>query len=457
MLASKADPGGGIMQLRAVLLAAVLVLVPLGARAADLVVWWEQGYNPEEDAAVREIVAAFEQKTGKTVDLSFHVQWELPKEIEAVAAEGRAPDLAYGVWLYEFAPRWAYEGRLVDLAETVGPFADMFAPKSLAIYRLFDGTTGRRGLYGLPLASGSNHIHVWKSLLERAGFTLADIPQEWQEFWDFWCDRVQPAVRQATGREDIWGAGLAMSAVAGDIGLQLTQFLHAHEADYVTPDGRLVIDDPAIRRRMVEALDGYTEIWRKGCTPPDAVDWRDADNNKAFLAGRVVMTVNGTLSIPNALRIERPEDYYENTATIAWPLGRRGNRFPIADQVFPVVVFRAGSGVPAAKSFIRFLVEDGWIAHWINFVGDRYLPTLHALLDQPFWLDPSDPHRMASVMQAKEREDFDYIAASGDWRHGRVNEERVWQGAVHRVVAEGISPEQAVDETIARIKQILSE
>jgi hypothetical protein len=29
--------------------------------------------------------------------------------------------------------------------------------------------------------------------------------------------------------------------------------------------------------------------------------------------------------------------------------------------------------------------------------------------------------------------------------------------AVHRVVADGISPEQAVDEAVARIKQILSE
>jgi hypothetical protein len=33
----------------------------------------------------------------------------------------------------------------------------------------------------------------------------------------------------------------------------------------------------------------------------------------------------------------------------------------------------------------------------------------------------------------------------------------VWPNAVHRVAAEGISPEQAVDEAIARIKQILAE
>ena len=34
------------MRVRAILLAAALVLAPLGARAADLVVWWEEGLLP---------------------------------------------------------------------------------------------------------------------------------------------------------------------------------------------------------------------------------------------------------------------------------------------------------------------------------------------------------------------------------------------------------------------------
>jgi len=57
------------MRSQAVLVALALILTPLGARAADLVVWWEEGFNPEEDAAVREIIAAFEQETGKRVKL----------------------------------------------------------------------------------------------------------------------------------------------------------------------------------------------------------------------------------------------------------------------------------------------------------------------------------------------------------------------------------------------------
>jgi hypothetical protein len=51
-----------------------------------------------------------------------------------------------------------------------------------------------------------------------------------------------------------------------------------------------------------------------------------------------------------------------------------------------------------------------------------------------------------------------YTVASGDWRHDRaIWQERVWATAINRVAAEGVSPEKAVDEAIARIKQILSE
>ena len=59
-----------MLRVRAVVLAAALILAPFGARAADLVVWWDQGAYAQEDEALREIVAAFEQKTGKQVELT---------------------------------------------------------------------------------------------------------------------------------------------------------------------------------------------------------------------------------------------------------------------------------------------------------------------------------------------------------------------------------------------------
>ena len=64
---------------------------------------------------------------------------------------------------------------------------------------------------------------------------------------------------------------------------QFKQFVAAYGADYVTRDGRLVVDKPEVRARLVKALDSYTAIYRKGCTPPDATEWDNTGNNKAFL------------------------------------------------------------------------------------------------------------------------------------------------------------------------------
>lgn len=102
--------------------------------------------------------------------------------------------------------------------------------------------------------------------MERAGFILDDIPHEWDGFWSFWCEQVQPAVRQATGRDDIWGVGLTMSVAAYDTYFELLQFVAAYDADYVGSDGELVIDDPEIRQRLIKAIDNYTSIFRKGCS-----------------------------------------------------------------------------------------------------------------------------------------------------------------------------------------------
>jgi multiple sugar transport system substrate-binding protein len=451
------DEGSHIMRRRAIVVAACLVLAPVAANAADLVVWWEKGYNAEEDEAVAEIIAAFEQDTGKQVELEQPSQDDMEAKVLGAVRAGQPPDFLFGTNTDYYLGEWAYDDRLVDLSDVIGPFESLFDPDALSYATLFDATTGRRNLYALPMGFSTHHVHVWRNLLGQAGFTIDDIPKQWQAFWSFWCDEVQPAVRQATGRDDAYGAGLPMS-VADDTRNAFEQFMKAYEANYVTREGELVIDDPEIRRRLIKAMDSYTAIYSKGCTPPDSVTWSNFDNNREFHAQAIVMTTNITLSIPNALRAERPEDYYENTSTIEWPDGADGQPLAIFTGFFAATVFKAGGHVPLAKEFVRFLVEDGWLAHWLDFSAERFLSPMPKLLEQPFWLDPSDPHRMAAVMQFVTRpRSYHYSVASGDPGHLLVEGERVWAQAVHRVAADGITPEQAVDEAIARVKQLLRE
>jgi multiple sugar transport system substrate-binding protein len=317
------------MRSRIAVLTAMLALAPLGAKAADLVVWWEKGFNPEEDAAVREVIAAFEQKTGKQVELVQPSLDDHEAKILAAISAGQPPDFVFGLNTDNWYGQWAEEDRLIDLSDVIGPFANLFGPDALRFATLGNATTGHRAIYALPMGFATTHIHVWRNLLEQAGFSLDDIPKQWEAFWSFWCDQVQPAVRKARGRDDIYGVGLAMSAASTDTNVAFEQFMQAYEANYVTREGKLVIDDPEVRRRLIRTMDSYTAIYRKGCTPPASAEWDALGNNQAFVKQTIAMTVNQTLSIPNALKRERPEDYRKNAATIDWPEGADGQPLAI--------------------------------------------------------------------------------------------------------------------------------
>ena len=133
---------------------------------------------------------------------------------------------------------------------------------------LLNAKTGQKALYGLPMGQYRQYIHVWKNLLERTGFTLANIPREWNAFWSFWCDQVEPAVRRAMGRDDIWGVGLSMSAELCRHWDPVRPVQGCLRGGLRTRDGRLVIDDPEVRQRLLKVIDSYTAIYRNGCTRP---------------------------------------------------------------------------------------------------------------------------------------------------------------------------------------------
>ena len=149
-----------------VLLAAALVLAPLGAQAADLVVWWEKGYYAQEDEAVPEIIAAFEQETGKQVELVFHPEQGASGQDRGCARGRPAARLRLRLPSADYIAQWAFDDRLVDLTDAVGHFSDMFDPDALAWVTLRNAESGQEALYGLPVGRMINYVHVWKSLLE---------------------------------------------------------------------------------------------------------------------------------------------------------------------------------------------------------------------------------------------------------------------------------------------------
>jgi len=135
------------MRRRTLIFARVLVMAPLGARAADLIVWWDKGFYAQEDEAIAEVVAAFEQNTGKQAELAHFPEEEPPNKIGAALDAGRPPDIAYGL-IPENIGQWALDDRLVDLTDVIGSFANMFDADALDSVALVNGRTGQRAAYG---------------------------------------------------------------------------------------------------------------------------------------------------------------------------------------------------------------------------------------------------------------------------------------------------------------------
>ena len=202
------------MRVRAVLLAAALVLAPLGARAADLVVWWEEGLLSRggRRRSGRSSPPSSRRPASRSSSPSIRRTtcrpgpWRRSRPgARRTSCSASASTPHYGrVGLR--GPARRPRGRARPVGGPVRPGRARARHPARRARRA--GGPSTRCRWG----SSTNHVHVWKSLLERAGFTLADIPKEWEPFWSFWCDKVQPAVRKATGRDDIYGVGLAMSA-----------------------------------------------------------------------------------------------------------------------------------------------------------------------------------------------------------------------------------------------------
>ena len=285
-------------RLFAAAVAAGLLLGGAPASAQDkLTVWWVKGFYKSEDDALFEAVRKFEQKSGVKVELSqYAVQDMIPKTVSALDS-GTPPDVAYAdVYDFQVAGKWAFEGKLEDISDVINPLKDRFAPNTVETAFLYNDKAKKKAYYAFPLKQQTMHIEYWVDLLEQAGFKESDIPKGWKDYWSFWCDKVQPGLRKATGSR-AYGIGQPLGVDSSDSFYSFLTFMDAYDVKLVDDDGKLLVDDPKVKQGLAGALKDYTDVYTKGCSPPSSTAWKDPDNNVAFHNKTTVLTHNATISI----------------------------------------------------------------------------------------------------------------------------------------------------------------
>ncbi len=422
-----------------------------------LTIWWNKSYYPEEDQEFERIVSEFESQTGTDVELSFFTNEDVPRKTLAALTAGSPPDLAFGfLFDLQYTPRWAYEGRLEDVSDVVEPMKDEFLPVALESVYLLNGETGERSYYAIPTQQQTEHIHYWKSLLDEAGVATDAIPNTWEEFWNYWCEEAQPAVREATGDRRKYGIGHPMSSSASDTFFAFLMFLNAYDAKLLDEEGNLVADQPENREGIVKALESYAKPFKDGCVPPGAVNWGDADNNVNFLNQVTVMTPNPSMSIPASQYTQNPENYNENIRTVEWPDKPDGSPITYKTSIKNVLIFKDSQNKEGAKEFMRFLLKPENLGPYLEGSIGRWFPVTKTLIESPYWSQTDDPHRQVHARQYTEREQEPFPTVY-NYKFSQIQAENAFGQAIARMALEGASAEEAADQLIARMKEVMAQ
>jgi len=207
----------------------------------------------------------------------------------------------------------------------------------------------------------------------------------------------------------------------------------------------------------------YTDTYIKGCTPPSSTTWKDPDNNVAFHNKTIVMTHNFTISIAAkwlddannpALTPEQralgKKNYDETIITASFPNKPDGTPIKYRSDVKTGLMFTVAKNKTEGKEFIKFLLQEENLRPYIEGALGRWFPVTTASQQSPFW--QADRHRKAVYNQfTGGTTPFDFTK---NWKFTILNNENVWAKAMNRVVSEKVPVDKAVDELIARIKQV---
>ncbi|MGD1712311.1 extracellular solute-binding protein [Dapis sp. BLCC M172] len=85
-----------------------------------LTIWWNRGYYPEQEEALKKVVAEWLEKTDNKVELLFLSEDDiLQAGIDALAA-GKPPDILFSERAeFTLIPQWAWEGKLADVSDVI--------------------------------------------------------------------------------------------------------------------------------------------------------------------------------------------------------------------------------------------------------------------------------------------------------------------------------------------------
>jgi len=420
------------------------------AEAKTATAWLVQGFAEEEDVSLKQMIANYEKASGNKIDFTIIPYAPHRQKVMSAITSGEVPDL-FTANQAEIVALFAYQGKLVDVSDVVETQKAQYSDTALLSANCYDGVKKKRSYYGVPITGATLPFHVWNSLVEKAGYKLADAPKTWDAFWDFF-KPMQKKLRDA-GMRNVYSLGLQVTSSGVDPNNTFHYFLSAYGGkDIVTKDGKLHLGDPAVKEAVIKALTYPTTAYKDGYVPTGALNWNDADDNNAFHSKQIVMDLDGTISTEVAI-IKNKEDY-DDIVTLGLPLSNDGK--PIASQLTVVneLIPEGAKNPEVAKDFLKYWIQPKVNNEWLKVGLGRNIPVMPQIVkDDPWWF--ADPHRKAYTTQGVLGETIPAYWAFNP-AYAEVQNTEVWGRAWADIIQNGMTPEAAAESAFKKIEAIFA-
>jgi multiple sugar transport system substrate-binding protein len=420
------------------------------AAATMAEVWWIQGFAEEEDIAFKKIVADYEKASGNTIDYSIIPYAPMRQKIVSAVTSGTVPDLFQSSPV-EAITLFAWDGKLVDVSDVVDTQREEYTETALLSAYCYNSKEKKRSFYGVPYTTATLPNHVWRPLVEKAGYKMEDIPNTWDAYYDFFKE-VQKKLRDQRMR-NIYGLGFQLTTNGNDPNNVFNYFLVAYGGEgIITKDGKLHLEDPKVKEAVMKALTYPTTAYKEGFVPPGAINWNDADDNNAFHAKQIVMDLDGTISTEVAI-INNKQDY-DDIVVMGLPLSNDGK--PVAAQADNAcaLIPQGAKNVEVTKDFLKYFIQPNVNNEYLKVGLGRNIPCMPSIVrNDSWWFE--DPHRKAYVEQGllgpTIPEFYVYNPA-----YAQVRNEHVWGVAWADVMKGGMTPEAAAEKAFKRVEEIFA-
>src|SRR5919109_2273871 len=355
------------------------------AAATTATVWWVQGFAQEEDISFKKIVAEYEKASGNKVDYTIAPYAPMRQKIVSAMTSGVVPDLFQNTPA-EIIALQAWEDRLVDVTDVIETQKSQYTRTALLTVNCYNSVEKKRGFYGVPYTVACQTNHIWRPLVEKAGYTMEDLPRTWDAFYDFFKD-VQKKLR-AQGERKVYALGFQLNTTGNDSNSLFNSFLIANGGQHiVTSDGKLHLDDPKVREAALKALTYPTIAYKDGFVPPGAINWNDADDNNAFHAKQIVMDLDGTISTEVAI-IKNKQDY-NDIVTMGLALSNDGKPVPSQAGGLAMLIPNGAKNVETGKDFLKYLIQPQMLNELLKVGLARRVPPMQSnVKSDEWWLDP---------------------------------------------------------------------